>query len=204
MILALPVPYFEARGLGTTTQQIQQQIVDEANAQGVPPQIALAVAAHESAFVPTAQNPNSSAAGLFQMIASTGAAQGVTDPYDPNQDIPGGVGLLAKLYAQYGNWNTALQAYSDGQGTVAAGLPPSAQTQNLISFVNSYSPPAGLDLSTPTGFDLSSIGSGFDLSSLGISMPDLSGSTLIPGIPDWVTVFGAAGVVVGGLFLVQR
>ena len=97
MILALPVPYFEARGLGQTytTAQIQQMIVDQANADGVPPNIALAVAGHESNFQPNAQNPTSSAAGLFQMISSTGQAQGVTNPFDPTQDIAGGVGLLA-------------------------------------------------------------------------------------------------------------
>jgi hypothetical protein len=194
MILALPVPYFEARGFGSatyTTAQIQQMIVDQANADGVPPSIALAVAQHESQLQPNAQNPNSSAAGLFQMLSTTGAAQGVTDPYDPTQDIPAGVGLLAKLYAQYGNWNTALEAYSEGQGAVAAsGYTPSSQTTDLLSYVNSYSAPSGLDTSGG--------GSSFELSSLGLpsfSLPDLSQSTIFPGVPDWVTWLGAAGIV---------
>ena len=195
MILTLPIPYFEARGFGAatyTTAQIQQMIVDQANADGVPPSIALAVAQHESQFQPNAQNPNSSAAGLFQMLSTTGAAQGVTDPYDPTQDIPAGVGLLAKLYAQYGNWNTALEAYSEGQGAVAAsGYTPSTQTTDLLSYVNSYSVPSGLD--TSGGSDLASL----DLSSLGLpsfNLPDLTQSTIFPGVPDWVTWLGIAGV----------
>jgi hypothetical protein len=200
--LILAVPYFEVRGLGQTTQQIQQQIVDEANAVGVPPQIALAVASHESGFIPTAQNPSSSAAGLFQLMSVTQTTLGVTNPYDPTQEINTAIPLLAQYYQQYGNWATALQAYSDGPGTVQSGAPPSQQTVGLINYVNSYTPPAGLDLGASSGLDLSSLSSDFDLSSIGL--PDLSGSTLIPGIPDWLTVFGAAGVVVGGLFLVQR
>ena len=201
MILALPVPYFEARGFGAanyTTAQIQQMIVDQANADGVPPSIALAVAQHESQFQPNAQNPNSSAAGLFQMLSSTGQAQGVTDPYDPTQDIPGGVGLLAKLYAQYGDWNKALMAYSDGQGAVAAsGYVPSAQTTNLLAYVNSYSVPSGLDTSG---------GSLVDLSSLGLpsfSLPDLSQSTIFPGVPDWVTWLGIAGAAAGAIAIAR-
>lgn len=210
MILALPVPYFEARGLGQTytTAQIQQMIVDQANADGVPPNIALAVAGHESNFQPNAQNPTSSAAGLFQMISSTGEAQGVTNPFDPTQDIAGGVGLLAKLYQQYGNWTTALEAYSDGQGAVASpGYTPSTQTNSLLSYVNTFTVPAGLDLSgSSAGLslpDLSSLGLP-DLSDLSLSLPDLSGSTLIPGIPDWATLLGGVGIVAAAVALAQR
>lgn len=202
MILALPVPYFEARGLGQTTQQIQQQIVDEANAVGVPPQIALAVASHESQFIPTAQNPTSSAAGLFQLMSVTQTTMGVTNPYDPTQNMDAAISLLAQYYKQYGDWNTALQAYSDGPGAVASGAPPSAQTQGLISYVATYSPPADLDLGSSSGMDLSSMFPSLDLSSL--QLPDLSQDTLIPGIPDWVTVFGAASVVVAGIWMAQR
>jgi hypothetical protein len=203
VILALPVPYFEARGLGDTAQ-IQAQIIAEANAVGVPPSIALAVAEHESRFIPTAQNPSSSAAGLFQLMGVTQQTLGVTNPYDPTQNIDAAVPLLAKYYQQYGDWNKALQAFSDGPGTVSQGLPPSAQTLGLISYVNSYSPPSTLDISGGGSSlpDLSSAFPSLDLSSF--TLPDLSGSTLIPGVPDWVTWLGAAGVVLGAVVLVNR
>jgi hypothetical protein len=203
LILTLPVPYFEARGLGQTTAQIQAQIVAEANAVGVPPNIALAVAQHESGFIPTAQNPSSSAAGLFQLMGVTQQTLGVTNPYDPTQNIDAAVPLLAKYYQQYGNWNLALQAFSDGPGTVSQGLPPSAQTLGLISYVNAYTPPSGLDVSS----DSSSLLPSLDLSSLSLpdfTLPDLSQSTIFPGVPDWVTWLGAAGLVVGAVVLVNR
>ncbi len=202
MILALPVPYFEARGFGQTytTAQIQQMIATEANSLGIPLNVALGVAAHESGFNPNAQNPTSSAAGLYQELSVTQTTLGVTNPYDPTQSIDSALGLLAQYYQTYGNWNTALQAYSDGPGTVAAGLPPSQQTIGLINFVDTYQVPAGLDVSS--GFDLSDLTSGFDLSEF--SLPDLSGDSLIPGVPDWVTLLGAAGVVAGAAFLAQR
>jgi soluble lytic murein transglycosylase-like protein len=187
MILALPVPYFEARGFGQTSAQIQAQITAEANSLGVPPSIALGVAQHESGFIPTAQNPSSSAAGLFQLTSSAQQYEGVTNPYDATQNIDAGVSLLAMYYQKYGNWPDALQAFSDGPGTVGVS-PPSSQTQGLISYISSN---YGVDLSAPSssGIDLSSLGLP-DVSLSSLSLPDLSQSTIIDGVPDWVTWLG--------------
>ncbi len=203
MILALPVPYFEARGFGAySTQQIQQMIVAQAQADGVPPAIALGVAAHESQFTPTAVNPSSQAAGLFQLMPITQQTLGVSDPLDPSQNIDAGVGLLATYYQKYGNWNTALQAYAGGPGSLSS--PPTQEAQGLISFVDSYSPPSGLDLSSgdssASTLDLSSLG----LPDFSLTLPDLTQSTLIPGVPDWLTWLGAAGTVVAAVILVNR
>lgn len=196
MILALPVPYFEARGFGAySTAQIQQMITAQANAAGVPPGIALGVASHESQFQPAAQNPNSSAAGLFQLTSSAQQYEGVTSPYDPNQNIDAGVGLLSMYYKKYGNWPDALQAYSDGPATVGVS-PPSSQTLDLLSYVGNYS---GMDLSgssTPA----------LDFSSLGFpsfSLPDLTQSTIFPGVPDWVTWLGIAGAAAGAIAIAR-
>jgi soluble lytic murein transglycosylase-like protein len=186
MIVALPVPYFEARGFGQTSAQIQAQITAEAQSLGIPPSIALGVAQHESGFVPTAKNPNSSAAGIFQLTTSAQQYEGVTSPYDPTQNIDAGESLLAMYYQKYGNWPDALQAFSDGPGTVGVS-PPSAQTQGLISYISSN---YGVDLSAPSsGIDLSSLGLP-DLSLSSLSFPDLSQSTIIDGVPDWVTWLG--------------
>lgn len=153
-------PPVVVRGMGATSSpaQVQAIVAQAAQTYGVPPQIALAVASHESRFQANAQNPGSSAAGVMQLMAVTQQTMGVTNPYDPVQNVDAGVSLLGKYYAQYGNWNQALQAYSDGPGAVQAGLPPSAQTKDLIGYVNT--------------FDASGI-----LSSLGISA-DAGGSTL--------------------------
>lgn len=129
-------------GLGTVSSasaaQVQSLIIHASQQQGIPPAIALAVASHESRFDPNAQNPGSSAAGVMQLMKVTQQDMGVTNPYDATQNVDAGVTLLAKYYAQYGNWDQALQAYSDGPGTVAKGLPPSTQTRGLIDYVNTF------------------------------------------------------------------
>jgi hypothetical protein len=157
------VPLVGLTGLGQstyTTQQIQQLVVNaaapyESSAPGIT-NIALGVAAHESGFQATAQNPNSSAAGVMQLMAVTQKTLGVTNPYDPSQNINAAVSLLASYYGQYGNWTTALYAYADGPGAVASpGYQPSAMAQQFASSVQSGS---------VNGFSISSI-----LASLGIS-----------------------------------
>jgi len=146
--------------------------------------IAVAVASHESQFNPTAQNPTSSAAGVMQLMAGTQAYTGVTNPYDPSQNVNAGVGLLAGYYQQYGNWPQALQAYADGPGTVAAGLPPSSVAQNLIDYSNQYDSAAALEqagvISDTSGTDytgdtggtsdetLASAGTGTDWTTIGL------------------------------------
>jgi hypothetical protein len=180
-------------GVVYSAQQLQtQQLIQQAaSAYDVPDlsSVALAVAQHESQFIPTAQNPSSSAAGVFQLMSTTQSSLGVTNPYDPTQNVDAGVGLLAQYYNQYGNWPQALQAFSDGPGTVQQGLAPSSQTNNLLGYVQTQT---GLNLS---GSDSSS--SPVDLSSLGITLPDLSGFSIsdalgFTGIPDWATWAGIA------------
>lgn len=154
----VPQPYIH--GLGQSTAQVQQLIASTAAGYGIPglPDVALAVASHESGFQPGAQNPGSSAAGLFQLTAATQKTMGVTDPYDPTQNAGAGVALLARYYQQYGNWSDALQAFSEGSGNV--GNAPSAQTTGLISYVNSYVP-SGLYSAPLVAGDQSSGDTGF-------------------------------------------
>lgn len=156
--LRLQVP-----GMGAVTpsvSSVQQMLINAANSAGIPPSIALGVAYHESRFQANAQNPNSSAAGVMQLLAGTQQTLGVTNPYDAQQNVDAGVSLLARYYQQYGNWPQALQAYADGPATVQQGLPPSAMAQEFISSVTSYSPPAGLDLGTVPSLNLATDTSG--------------------------------------------
>lgn len=140
-----------ARGMGAVTpsvSSVQQLLINAANQNGIPPSIALGVAAHESGFQANAQNPGSSAAGVMQLLAGTQQTLGVTNPFDAQQNVDAGVSLLSRYYQQYGNWPQALQAYADGPGTVQQGLPPSPMAQQFIGYVTSYSPPATLNLGT--------------------------------------------------------
>jgi soluble lytic murein transglycosylase-like protein len=108
---------------------LQNQIIQEANAQGVPSSIALGVAQQESGF-----NPNAVGAagelGTFQLMPQyfPGAA-------DPNANVSLGVGYLAQLYKQFGDWSTALAAYNWGPGNVSSGKPWPTQVWNYVQSV---------------------------------------------------------------------
>lgn len=68
---------------------IAQIIAGAASKYGVDPSALTAIAKIESGFDPSAQNPNSSAGGLFQQIDSNARAYGVTDRFDPVQSAEG-------------------------------------------------------------------------------------------------------------------
>ncbi len=107
--------------MAVTTPSIQSWIVQFAIQNGVDPALALAVAQHESGFNPNATGTQGDA-GVFQLMPGTAADLGVTDPYDPLQNIQAGVVYLKQLLQQYGgDVTTALEAYNGGQGNVARG-----------------------------------------------------------------------------------
>jgi hypothetical protein len=90
---------------------VQDLIRQEAAKQGVPPELALAVADQESSFNPTVTNPTSGALGTFQILPATGKMLGV-DPTDPRQNISGGVQYLRQLLDQHqGNLQKVLETY---------------------------------------------------------------------------------------------
>jgi soluble lytic murein transglycosylase-like protein len=133
-----------------TTQQIQQMIVDAANQYGVPPNIALGIASHESGFNPNAinsNNPNGTKDwGVMQLNDTTVQTMGVQNPLDPQQNIDAGVQLLSNLLNRYnGDVNSALWAYASGPGNVGPDKTPNTIAQNFINYVTGYgggSPPS--------------------------------------------------------------
>lgn len=52
----------------------------------------------------------------MQLMPGTAKGRGVTDPFDPEQNVRAGTAELRDLYAKYGNWREALIAYNWGQG----------------------------------------------------------------------------------------
>jgi soluble lytic murein transglycosylase-like protein len=85
---------------------------------GVDPSLVKAVIHQESSFNPYAVS-SAGAKGLMQLMDDTGDGLGVTDPFDPQQNVHAGTQFLAGLLRKYnGNEGVALAAYNAGPGRV--------------------------------------------------------------------------------------
>lgn len=116
------------------SMQYMPVIQQEAQAAGVDPLLIAAVMSVESAGNPRAGSP-AGAQGLMQFMPKTGAAYGITDPYNPQQSISAGARHLADLTKKYdGNLELALAAYNAGEPAVNThgGIPPYAETQDYV------------------------------------------------------------------------
>jgi len=75
------------------------------------------------------------AMGLMQLMPDNVREAGISDAFDPEQNIKAGTQQLAGLLAQYhGNLDLALAGYNAGPGNVHkyGGVPPFTETRNYI------------------------------------------------------------------------
>jgi hypothetical protein len=110
-------------------------LVDEiALAEGVDTNLARAIIQAESAFNYKARS-RAGALGLMQLMPSTAERFGVLDPFDPRQNISGGVKYLKWLHGYYeGDLTKVVAAYNAGEGAVNRhkGIPPYRETQAYV------------------------------------------------------------------------
>ena len=94
----------------------------------------------ESSFQPFALS-TSGAMGLMQLMPGTAEGLGVSDPYNIEENIRGGVQYLSyQLKAFDNDLKLALAAYNAGPNAVRrfGGIPPYEQTQKYVELVLKY------------------------------------------------------------------
>ncbi|HLO65579.1 MAG TPA: transglycosylase SLT domain-containing protein [Holophaga sp.] len=105
-----------------------------ATQEGVDPYLARAVIQAESAFYTRARS-RAGALGLMQLMPGTAERFGVLDPFDPRQNITGGVKFLRFLMNTFqGDLEKVVAAYNSGEGNVIKykGIPPFAETRAYV------------------------------------------------------------------------
>lgn len=110
---------------------------DSATREGVALDLVREVVRKESGFYPCAVSPKG-AMGMMQLMPETAATLGVADPFDPRENIDGGVRLLRRLLEKYkGRPDLALAAYNAGEGAVdrASGVPAFAETREYVGTI---------------------------------------------------------------------
>ncbi|GAB1425417.1 hypothetical protein MASR2M16_26510 [Thauera terpenica] len=128
-----PVDALIAR-LSAERQAIARLLADLAPQYGIEPALALAIGLTESALNPQALSPRN-AMGVMQLIPETAVRFNVSRPYDPEQNIRGGLAYLRWLLAYFeGDIAFVAAGYNAGEGAVDRyrGVPPYRETQAYV------------------------------------------------------------------------
>jgi hypothetical protein len=118
-------------------QGLDRLVLKNATLHGVDQKLVWAVMRQESGFNPQAVSPKG-AVGLMQLMPGTAVLMGVTDPFDVEQNIAGGVKYLSLCLSRFnGDVCLALAAYNAGPENVEKyqKCPPFPETQNYVAAV---------------------------------------------------------------------
>ncbi|MDB5097446.1 MAG: lytic transglycosylase protein [Cyanobacteria bacterium RYN_339] len=102
---------------------------------GISLEMLLGVIMQESKGDPNAES-GAGAQGLMQLMPATAKGLGVTNSFDPKQNVEGGAKYLKQLMDQFGgDTSKVLAGYNAGAGNVEKynGVPPFAETQQYVA-----------------------------------------------------------------------
>lgn len=115
-------------------QKYDKAIRRQASIHGVDPNLVKAVIRAESGYNPTAISKKG-AQGLMQLMPETAAKMDVSDPFNPDENIAGGVKFLSQLLVRFRNDITlAVAAYNAGPEAVEKynNVPPYRETRRFV------------------------------------------------------------------------
>jgi soluble lytic murein transglycosylase-like protein len=122
-------------GFTTGDASVDNFIVESGSRHGVDPVLLYAIMHQESTFKAKAVSPKG-ARGLMQLMPGTAARYGVTNIFDPRQNIEGGSRYMRFLLDLFnGDVNLALAGYNAGEGAVMKygyRVPPYSETQEYV------------------------------------------------------------------------
>ncbi len=123
------------RGYTTGNAQVDQYVINSATNNGVDPLLLYSIMHQESSFKSHAISPKG-ARGLMQLMPFTAMRYGVTNIFDPKQNIEGGARYIRFLLDRFdGDINLVLAGYNAGEGAVEKygwHVPPYSETQEYV------------------------------------------------------------------------
>lgn len=123
------------KGFTTGDPTVDSYIVDSSRRYAIDPLLIYSQMHQESSFKLKATS-NKGASGLMQLMPGTARRMGVTNIYDPKQNIEGGVKYMRLLLDMFGgDVNLALAGYNAGEGAVMKygnQIPPYTETQEYV------------------------------------------------------------------------
>lgn len=126
-------PLDEIVRLTAPEQPFGRAIAEAAERHGLDPKLLHALVIVESAYRNDACSPVG-ACGLTQLMPGTARDLGVSDRFDPLENLRGGADYLARQVLRFGDVRLALAAYNAGPDRVArlGRIPSITETQNYV------------------------------------------------------------------------
>jgi soluble lytic murein transglycosylase-like protein len=122
-------------GFTTGNSQVDAFIIESGGRNGVDPVLLYSIMHQESTFKQRAVSPKG-ARGLMQLMPGTAQRFGVTNIFDPQQNIEGGARYMRFLLNMFdGDVELALAGYNAGEGAVlkyGRQIPPYRETQEYV------------------------------------------------------------------------